>query len=94
MAQILEITKEGTLKTQIMYKANLSFTQLNEYLQFMLINNLITRKTLEGRDVYVITLKGSNFLQMYSELIQLLKTQINIPKIKISTKTRSTKRLN
>ena len=39
MADILEIAKEGTLKTQIMYKANLSFTQLSDYLSFMLNNN-------------------------------------------------------
>ena len=74
MAQILEITKEGTLKTQIMYRANLSFTQLNEYLHFMVINKLITRKAKEGREVYAITPKGFNFLQMHSDLIQLLKT--------------------
>ena len=74
MAQILEITKEGTLKTQIKYKANLSFTQLNDYLQFMLINNLITRKTRKGRKVYVITRKGSNFLQVHAYLLQMLKT--------------------
>jgi predicted transcriptional regulator len=74
MAQILEITKEGTLKTQIKYKANLSFTQLNDYLQFMLINNLITRKTRKGRKVYVITRKGSNFLQVHADLLQMLKT--------------------
>ena len=32
IAEILEIAREGTLKTQVMYRANLSFTQLNDYL--------------------------------------------------------------
>lgn len=32
MAEILDITREETLKTQVMYRANLSFTQLNNYL--------------------------------------------------------------
>ena len=41
MADIIEIAREGTLKTQIMYKANLSFTQLNNYVAFLLNNNLI-----------------------------------------------------
>ena len=41
IAEILEIAKEGILKTQIMYRANLSFTQLNEYLKFMLKINLL-----------------------------------------------------
>ena len=88
MAQILEITKEGTLKTQIMYKANLSFTQLNSYLQFMLENNLITHKAREGREAYVITLKGFNVLRMYTELLQMLRTEISSP-VEISPKTRS-----
>ena len=74
MAQILEITKEGTLKTQIMYKANLSFTQLNDYLQFMIKNSLITHKTREGREIYVITPKGFNVLQMHTDLLQMLRT--------------------
>jgi len=86
MAQILEITKEDTLKTQIMYKANLSFTQLNEYLQFMAINNLITHKTHDGRGVYATTLKGFNFIQMYGELLQLLKTENSSTQVKISPK--------
>jgi predicted transcriptional regulator len=89
MAQILEITKEATLKTQIMYKANLSFTQLNDYLQFMLNNNLIIHKTCEGREVYIITLKGFSFLQMHSELVQLLRTGSSSMKVKIPSKTRS-----
>ena len=74
MAQILEITKEGILKTQIMYKANLSFTQLNDYLKFMLNNNLINQTNIEGKEVYVVTEKGLNFLHGHNELTKLLKT--------------------
>ena len=56
MAQILEITKEGTLKTQIMYKANLSFTQLNELCSVHGYEQFNSPKTFEGREVYVITI--------------------------------------
>jgi predicted transcriptional regulator len=73
MADILEISKEGTLKTQIMYKANLSFTQLNDYLSFMVNNDLMIQTNLEGREIYLITEKGSDFLVKHGELIQLLK---------------------
>jgi predicted transcriptional regulator len=41
IAEILEIAKEGTLKTQIMYRANLSFTQLNDYLKIYVKNKIV-----------------------------------------------------
>jgi predicted transcriptional regulator len=84
MAEILEIAKEGTLKTQIMYKANLSFTQLHDYLKFMLNNNLIAQTNHEGKEIYVVTKKGLDFLQRHSELISLLKTAGNTKKDKAS----------
>jgi predicted transcriptional regulator len=86
MAQILEITKEGTLKTQIMYKANLSFTQLNDYLQFLVKNNLITHVISEHKQVYVITVKGLDFLQRHGELTKLLITGSSSNNVKISPK--------
>ncbi|MGB9914359.1 MAG: winged helix-turn-helix domain-containing protein [Candidatus Bathyarchaeales archaeon] len=73
IAEILEIAKDGTLKTQIMYKANLSFTQLNEYLKFMLKNELLTKLADKGKMVYAATAKGLDFLQQYRELTELLK---------------------
>jgi predicted transcriptional regulator len=74
LAEILEISKEGILKTQIMYRANLSFTQLNDYLNFMLNLDLMAKTNHGGKEIYVITEKGLNFLQKHSELIEMLKT--------------------
>jgi predicted transcriptional regulator len=73
IAEILEIAKEGTLKTQIMYKANLSFAQLNDYLKFMLKTSLLNRFRANGKDVYAATEKGIDFLQRHSELTEMLK---------------------
>jgi len=73
VSEILEIAKEGTLKTQIMYKANLSFTQLNDYLKFMLKTTLLKKFPNRGKTMYAATEKGLDFLQRYSELIELLK---------------------
>jgi predicted transcriptional regulator len=70
---MLEIAKEGSIKTQIMYKANLSFTQLNDYIDFLLNNDLIKQTSSDGKEVYVITEKGMDFLQVHKELVQLLK---------------------
>ena len=80
IAEVLEIAKEGTLKTQIMYKANLSFAQLNEYLKFMLKIKLIEKLTNKGKEVYVATEKGLDFLQRQCELTELLKTDEEKPK--------------
>jgi predicted transcriptional regulator len=73
VAEILEIAKEGTLKTQVMYRANLSFTQLNEYLKFMLKINLLEKTLTNDREVYTATDKGLDFLQRYREITELLK---------------------
>ena len=73
---MLEIAKEASLKTQIMYKANLSFTQLKNYLDFLLNKGFITQTSRSGSDcneVYIITEKGVDFLHVHSELVRLLK---------------------
>ncbi len=77
IAEILEIAKEGTLKTQIMYRANLSFAQLNEYLKFMLKTSLISKFVYNGKEVYESTEKGIDFLQRHLELTELLKENEN-----------------
>ena len=77
IAEILEIAKDGTLKTQIMYKANLSFAQLNDYLKFMMKTSLLKKFRAHGKDVYASTEKGINYLQRHSELTELLKEKEN-----------------
>ena len=85
IAEILEIAKDGTLKTQIMYRANLSFAQLNDYLKFMLKLKLIQKLTEQGKDVYVATAKGLDFLQRQCELTELLKTEEEKPRNGVKT---------
>lgn len=70
---MLEIAKEGSLKTQIMYKANLSYTQLGIYLDFLLENGFIKQAVRDGKEIYVITEKGIDFLQRHIALTKLLK---------------------
>jgi predicted transcriptional regulator len=75
VAEILEIAREGSLKTQVMYRANLSFTQLNDYLRFMLRINLLERVLENDREIYRATSKGVDFLQRYREINELLKSE-------------------
>lgn len=77
MAEILEIAGDEALKTQIMYRANLSFTQLNNYLEFMLEINLLKKIKQNNKEIYKSTEKGSDFLQRYREISELLKNENN-----------------
>jgi len=77
IAVILEIAKEGTLKTQVMYQANLSFTQLNAYLEFMLRTSLLDKIPKNNKETYRVTAKGTDFLQRYREIVELLRTEEN-----------------
>ena len=67
---ILQTARSGATKTKIMYKAYLSYTQVKEYLSFLLENGLI--KYEEGTQIYRITEKGLHFLQVYSEISDLV----------------------
>lgn len=75
IAEILEIAKDGVLKTQIMYRANLSFTQLNDYLEFMVKIKLLEKILQNGKEIYKSTEKGLSFLARYREISELLKTE-------------------
>jgi len=75
MAEILEVTTEGVLKTQIMYKANLSFAQLNEYLKLLLDMRLVEAYNFHDKKLYKTTPKGLRYLQSYREIRELLKKE-------------------
>ncbi|MFI5405557.1 MAG: winged helix-turn-helix domain-containing protein [Nitrososphaerales archaeon] len=67
---ILQTSRSGTTKTKIMYKAYLSYTQVKEYLSFMLENDLIMYE--EGSHLYRVTEKGLHFLHTYSEISDMI----------------------
>ena len=72
LAEILKIAKDGSLKTQIMYKANLSFAQLNEYLSFLIRMGLLKIHNEERKKLYKTTVKGEKYLDSYEEISNLL----------------------
>ena len=77
LAEILDIAKDGCLKTQIMYRANLSFTQLNEYLDLLVTMKLVGMLEAKDKTTYKTTSKGFQYLQNYKEIIELLKNNNN-----------------
>ena len=72
---ILQAARAGATKTKIMYKAYLSYTQVKEYLSFLLENDLVRYE--EGSQVYRITEKGLHFLQVYGEISDLVTPKSN-----------------
>jgi len=64
VADILAITCRGAKKTQIMYKANLSYKLLCKYLDEVMTAGLVN---CENGGCYVLTVKGKEFLSRYQE---------------------------
>jgi len=66
-AGILEIAKNGSRKTRIMYLGNLSFDLLQKYLE-MLVNLGLLEMRNGKETIYVATEKGREFLKDFDEL--------------------------
>lgn len=80
IADILDVAKIGALKTRIMYGASLSFSQLSDYLSFLLDANLLKIVDNPKRSLYKTTNKGLQYLQSYMEIGELMKKEEeNIP---------------
>jgi len=75
MAEVLEVAIDGALKTQLMYRANLSFAQLNEYLKLLLNLRLLECIESTERTTYKTTPKGMRYLQSYREIRDLLRKE-------------------
>jgi len=73
MAEIMEATKECQLKTRIMYSANLSFSQVNEYLSFLTEKGFLRVRVENGKKLYETTAKGNQYVENYREMSNLLR---------------------
>ena len=79
IAEMLTIAKDGCLKTQIMYRANLSFAQLNEYLSFLIKMDLLKLQNENNKNIYRTTTQGDRYLEKYKDIADILgKNQGNI----------------
>ena len=73
MAEILTETRTRLKKTRIMYKCNLNYKQLELYIKMLLEKKLLARKTDEkGREKFVTTTKGNNFVKNFQNLQALM----------------------
>jgi len=75
VAEILEMAREGVLKTNIMYRAGLNSIMLNKYLGLMMSAKLLDKVLLNGRVVFKVTKRGMEFLYHCYEITRLLETE-------------------
>ena len=76
MAEIVCIAKKGTSKTHIMFKANLSFSQLKQYLTLLSQTSLLETSTCNGRVIYKATPKGLDFMERQLQIMNLLSEDV------------------
>lgn len=71
VANILEVTSLPVNQTMIMYRANMSFSQLREYMRLLQRQQLIEKKG--GK--WVTTTRGREYLKAYAELQRIMEVQ-------------------
>ena len=76
MAEIMEATKGSQLKTRIMYRANLSFKQVNDYLSFLTEMGFLRVHVEKSKKRYKTTAKGRLYIENYMEMSNLLRSRI------------------
>ena len=75
MATILTTSLNGSRKTNLIYKCNLSINQFKNYLDFLLEKGLLKKSIQKINSPYEVmetTKKGKKFLKKYKELKELL----------------------
>ena len=72
IGEILEILSKGPMKkSHISFKCKLDSRAVTRYLKIMAQSNLI-KNSIEDPSYFILTLKGSNYLKNYQELVKIL----------------------
>ncbi len=74
---ILSVCRKPAKKTSILYRCNLSYSQLQKYLDYLVSHTLLGSQENEGRRFFQITEKGKEFLDEYERLTSLLEEKQN-----------------
>jgi predicted transcriptional regulator len=73
IADMLRVGENGAGKTEIMYSANMSYTQIQKYLGFLLSHGFIDRIEIGNPVVtYQVTEKGLGLLKNIDGIIEVL----------------------
>ena len=73
IADMLKIGENGAGKTKIMYNANMSYSQIQKYLGFLMGQGFIDKMKMGNPSVtYQVTDSGLKLLQLISSLKEML----------------------
>jgi len=73
MADMLKVGENGAGKTEIMYSANMSYSQIQKYLGYLMAQGFIDRMQMGNPSVtYQVTDSGLKLLQLISSIKEML----------------------
>ena len=73
IADMLRVGESGAGKTEIMYSANMSYSQIQKYLDYLMGQGFIDKLQLGGQGVfYQVTDSGFKLLRILDSLIEML----------------------
>ena len=78
IGDILDLSRDGAKKTEILYQNNMSFTQLQEYLAFLLEKGFIEEGMMTSGNggqnkIFVTTERGNALLDDIQRLMEYFK---------------------
>ena len=61
--------EQGKAKTtRILYGANLSYARLKKYIDYLMQNDFLEKKLINGSNYFILTEKGLNFIQEFRKV--------------------------
>ena len=73
VGEILKISQKGARKTEILYQGNLSYTQVQSYLPFLVEKNILEENLVKDNGnsykEYKVTKKGLNLLEDINRIL-------------------------
>ena len=58
------------IKTDLMYKSNLSFFQVQRYIKILKHQKLVVENIFKGKRSYIITEKGREYVHAFQQLLE------------------------
>ena len=78
IGEILKLSRKGARKTEILYQGNLSYTQLQNYLSFLVKKDILEEKVMRNNSgkshgIYKTTNKGNDLLMYINKILSYFK---------------------